>query len=330
MDKITIKCPDDFHIHLRQGEELINYAKESAKVFKRGVVMPNTIPPIISARQIIEYRKQILDCTTNFEPLMTFKIIPGLDPMEIKSLRDAGAIIGKYYPAGATTNSSDGVTHWKQMKDVLEEMQRLGIVLSIHGEVPDSFILNREKDFLPILDEIIKAFPGLKIVLEHISSREGIEYVKNAPDNVAGTITLHHLIHTVEDVIRDGNNKCMPIPKLIEDRDSIRVAAFSGSPKFFFGSDSAPHLQSEKDNATGKFGVYSAPVLLPKLVEIFENFGVLNKLENFVSKYGADFYGLPHNKGSITLEKRGFTVPLNTYGVKPFLSGEFISWSIEE
>jgi dihydroorotase len=330
MDKLTIKCPDDFHIHLRQGEELKNYARETARFFKRGVVMPNTIPPIISARQVIEYREQILGCTNNFEPLMTFKIIPGLDAMEVSSLKEAGAIIGKYYPAGATTNSSDGVTHWHQIKGVLGEMEKLGLVLSIHGEVPDSFILNREKDFLPILEEIVKAFPRLKIVLEHISSKEGIEYVKNAPENVAGTITLHHLIHTVEDVLRDGNNKCMPTPKLREDRDSIQATAFSGNPKFFFGSDSAPHLQRDKDNAIGKFGVYSAPVLLPKLVELFENFGVLDKLENFLSKFGADFYGLPYNNGSITLVKRGFTVPLNICGVKPFLAGEFISWSIEE
>ena len=328
MKKITIIKPDDFHIHLRQGDDLKEYLKDSASQFKRGIVMPNTIPPILSVEDVVKYRNFIVSNSDDFEPLMTFKIIPSTKPSDILPLKECGVLAGKYYPAGATTNSEDGISNWKIMKPVLKEMENVGMILSIHGEVPESFIMDREKDFLPILKEINKEFPKLKIILEHVSSKDGIDCINELPENVVGTISLHHLLNTIEDVVNNINNKCMPTPKLPKDRQAIRNAAFSGSAKFFFGSDSAPHKIEDKISIKPKAGVYTAPVLLPKLVEFFEENKKLDRLEAFVSKIGADFYGLPYNKETITLENIKMTVPNSINGVMPYLAGEEINWSI--
>ncbi len=329
MKEITIIKPDDFHIHLRQGEDLQFYVSDSAKQFKRGIVMPNTIPPVITVQNVLEYRSFITGYAPDFEPLMTFKILPGTDPQDIVSLQNVGVMAGKYYPAGATTNSEDGITDWTIMRPVLKEMEKAGMVLSIHGEIPESFILDREKDFLPILIQMNREFPNLKIILEHISSKDAIECIKSLPPNVVGTISLHHLLSTIQDVIDDSNNKCMPTPKLPADRAAIRKAAFSGDRNFFFGSDSAPHKVKDKMILKAKAGVYTAPVLLPKLVELFEENSVLNRLEDFVSKIGADFYGLPYNTDTITLIKKTMTVPVDINGVRPYLAGTEITWSLK-
>lgn len=329
MKEITIIKPDDFHIHLRQGDELIHYAKDSAAQFKRGIVMPNTIPPVSTVEDVESYRAKIKEAAPDFIPLMTFKILPNTNPESILELKQAGVLAGKYYPAGATTNSEDGITNWKVMLPVLKEMERVGMILSIHGEIPGSFLLDREKDFLPILRDINRELPNLKIILEHVSSKEAVECIKDLPDNVVATITLHHLVCTIEDVVNDINNKCMPIPKLPVDRDAIRQAAFSGNKKFFFGSDSAPHKIVDKNCFKAKAGVYTSPVILPKLVELFDNAGALDKLEDFISKRGADFYGLEYNKESIVLQKSEMIVPLEIHGVKPFLAGQRISWSLK-
>ncbi len=329
MNEITIIKPDDFHIHLRQGSDLEYYAKESEKQFKRGIIMPNTVPPIVTVNDVNRYRDEILKVTEGFEPLMTFKILPDSDPGIISELKQNKVIAGKYYPAGATTNSEDGITDWKIMKPVLKEMEKHAMVLSIHGEVPDSFLLNRERDFLPILDEIHRTFPKLRIVMEHVSCKESIDYINSAHDHVAGSISLHHLISTIEDVINDTSIKCMPIPKTPEDREAIRFAAFSGNRKFFFGSDSAPHKVEGKIGFNPKSGVYTAPVILPKLAELFYENGVLDKLENFVSVYGARFYKLPLNREHITVIKKPMIVPDEMYGVRPYLAGSEISWSLK-
>lgn len=329
MKEITIIKPDDFHIHVRQGESLRGYVKDSAGQFKRGIIMPNTIPPVTSVDDINKYRDQIKSAAPGFEPLMTFKILPDTKPEDLESLKKAGVVAGKYYPAGATTNSEDGITKWTVMLPVLEEMERLGLVLSIHGEVPDSFILDRERDFLPILLDIHKKLPELKIVLEHVSCSEAIECIKTLPSNIRGTVTLHHLVSTIQDVVNDSNNKCMPIPKLPKDRDAIRQAVFTGDSNFFFGSDSAPHKIADKDCFKAKAGVYTAPVLLPKLTELFSDNNALDKLEGFVSKIGADFYGLEYNKERITLINTPMTVPLSVHGVKPYLAGKKINWSVK-
>lgn len=329
MNEITIIKPDDFHIHLRQGEDLTHYVKDSALQFKRGIVMPNTIPPIISVKDVEEYRSFITKSAPGFEPLMTFKILPSTAPDNIQLLKKAGVLAGKYYPAGATTNSEDGITDWTVMRPVLKEMERHNMVLSIHGEIPESFIMDREKDFLPILMQMNREFPALKIILEHVSSKDAVDCLKSLPSNVVGTISLHHLLSTVEDALNDSNNKCMPIPKLPRDRDSIRNAAFSGDKNFFFGSDSAPHKVEGKMALKAKAGVYTAPVLLPKLVELFEENNVLEKLEDFVSRIGADFYGIPYNTETISLIKTPMIVPFDINGVRPYLAGTTITWSLK-
>ncbi|MBN2617276.1 MAG: dihydroorotase [Spirochaetales bacterium] len=328
MKEITIIKPDDLHIHLRQGDAMVFYAKESANQFKRGIVMPNTVPPVTSVETVLEYKNSILNIVPEFEPLMTFKILPKTDPMDIPKLKKIGVIAGKYYPAGATTNSEDGISEWKIMRPVLKAMEDSEMVLSIHGEKPESFIMDREKDFLPIVKEMNREFPKLKIILEHVSSRDGVEFVKSMPENIVATVTLHHLLSTVEDVINNSANKCMPIPKLKEDRDSIREAVFSGDKKFFFGSDSAPHPKADKECLKAKAGVFTSPVLLPKLAELFENNSCLDRLEAFVSKLGADFYKIPYNEEKITIYKKDMVVPNEVYGVIPYLAGETISWSL--
>lgn len=329
MEEITIIKPDDLHIHLRDGVDLINYAIESSKQFKRGIVMPNIVPPITTVTDVEKYRSAIKTAAPDFEPLMTFKMLPSTDPDYIKDLMACGVIAGKFYPAGATTNSEDGIRDWKVMIPVLTVMEELGMVLSIHGELPGSFIMDRERDFLPILIEMNEMFPKLKIVLEHVSSKDGIECIKSLPKNVVGTITLHHLLSTIEDAINDSNNKCMPIPKFPEDRDAIITAVLSGDSNFFFGSDSAPHKIESKNCFKAKAGVFTAPVLLPKLAEFFENNGALDKFEGFVSKIGADFYGLPYNNSKIKIIKKTMIVPEEIAGVRPYLAGETISWSLD-
>lgn len=329
MNELTIIKPDDFHIHLRQGEDLKHYVRDSAKQFCRGVIMPNTMPPIATVEDVIAYKTYITERVLGFQPLMTFKILPSTRAEDIVSLKESGVVAGKYYPAGATTNSEDGISCWTIMRPVLQEMERLGMILSIHGEIPDLFILDREREFLPILKQIHREFPRLKIILEHVSSKEAVECINSLPENVVGTITLHHLLSTVEDVINDSNNKCMPIPKLPEDRARIREAAFSGNKKFFFGSDSAPHKVEGKIALNPKSGVYSAPVLLPKLVELFEAFGAIERLEDFVSKFGADFYSIPYNNENITLIKKPMSVPEIINGVRPYLAGTTIGWSLK-
>ncbi len=330
MKEITIRKPDDFHIHLRQGEDLTDYVQDSARQFKRGLIMPNTIPPVTTVEQVNHYRDKIKASAPSFEPIMTFKILPTTNPEDINSLKDSGVLAGKYYPAGATTNSEDGITDWTVMYPVLKEMERVGMILSIHGEIPESFILDREKDFLPILKQMSSDFPNLKIILEHISCKEAISCIQSLPDNVVGTVTLHHLVSTIEDVVNDSNNKCMPIPKLPEDRDAIRKAVFEGDKNFFFGSDSAPHKLESKDCFRAKAGVYTTPVLLPKLFELFSDFNVMDKIEDFVSKIGADFYGIPYNSEKITLQELPMNVPEEMHGVKPYLAGQTIGWSIKE
>lgn len=329
MREITIIKPDDLHIHIRQGEDLKSYVKDSAKQFKRGIIMPNTIPPIATVEDVERYRAEIISVVPDFEPLMTFKILPNTDPEEVRKLKEAGVMAGKFYPAGATTNSEDGISDWTVMRPVMKVMEEVGMVLSMHGEVPESFIMDREKDFLPILKAMSSEFPKLKIILEHVSSKEGVECVKSLPENVKGTITLHHLISTIEDVVNNSNNKCMPTPKLVEDREAIREAAFSGDENFFFGSDSAPHKKEGKFQLNAKAGVYTAPVLLPKLVELFDEFHVLEQLEGFINRRGAEFYDLPYNSETITLVESPMLVPEEMYGVIPYLAGETIKWSLK-
>ena len=338
-NKISIRKPDDMHLHLRQGEILKICAPESAKWFERALIMPNTVPPINNKERVISYKKDIEEAilnqkniqTGNFTPLMSFKLYPDMREEEIVKLSEAGAVAGKLYPEGSTTNAEDGVKSWEQIKEALSAMSKLGIVLSIHGEKPDSFVLDREKDYLPQLFQIIEHYPDLKIVLEHVSSLEGINAVINGPDTLGATITAHHLSITLDDLIGAGinpHNFCKPVVKTPKDRQAIRNAALSGSRKFFFGSDSAPHPESSKLKAGGSAGIFSAPAAIPLLVSFFEKNGSKELLEDFISRFGAEFYNLPLNKSSITLERKESKVPERFSDIIPFMAGSVLEWDI--
>ncbi len=319
------------HLHLRQDEILKTCAPESARWFARALVMPNTLPAVNSAERLIKYRDEITKAAPGFHPLMSFKLCPGMTGKEVDALADAGAVAGKLYPEGSTTNSQDGVKSWKEIDEALSAMQNRGIVLSIHGEKPDSFVLDREKDYLPELFAIIEHCPDLKIVFEHLSSKEGIRAVAEGPSNLAGTITAHHLYLTLDDLIGGGinpHNFCKPVVKTPEDREAVRNAALSGNSKFFFGSDSAPHPEQSKLSPKGSAGIYSAPAALPLLVSFFEKNSSLDRLENFTSVYGARFYSLPLNTCSISLDKRGYAIPASVSGIVPFMAGHRLEWNI--
>lgn len=331
MKTIEIRKPDDFHIHLRQGKELCTTVPHCSAYFARAMVMPNTLPPVDSVARLKEYRKEIVSVNSDFQPLMTFKLLKALREEDIRALGRAGAVAGKLYPAGATTHSSDGITHWKEIKPLLKIMEEEGLILSIHGEAPQVFSLDREKAFIPYFLEICHTFPRLKVVFEHISSREGIETVENGPANLAGTITLHHLLLTLDDVIGGAlnpHNFCKPVLKRPEDRESIQRVVLEGNRKFFFGSDSAPHSLLKKQK--GAAGTYTAPVTLPLLVDFFEKNDKLEQLEPFVSQYGAEFYGLPLNKERVKLVKKSWSVPASFGDIVPFCAGQEINWSIED
>ncbi|MDA3809498.1 MAG: dihydroorotase [Spirochaetaceae bacterium] len=329
MKKIEIIKPDDFHIHLRQGEILKSSVRDCSPYFSRVLVMPNTIPPIASVRTLKSYEKEIRNLPGKMIPLMTFKLLKSLKTDEIKAMKNAGAVAGKFYPAGSTTNSDDGITNWREIKDLLSIMSELGLILSIHGEDPLVFSLEREKAFIPQILEIAREFPQLKIVFEHLSSKEGVEAVEKGSDNLAGTITVQHLLMTLDDVIGgslDPHSFCKPVLKGPEDKKAIQRVVLDGNCKFFFGSDSAPHTIGNKEK--GSAGCYTSPIALPLLVQFFDESNKLDLLENFVSRYGADFYGLPYNKEKITLVNKNWIVPDEYSGIKPIFSGKKINWDI--
>lgn len=327
------------HVHLRQNEMLRNVLPHTVTQCSRALVMPNTIPPIETATDVANYRKEILDalkadnCTTQnpFTPLMTFKVSPNTSPNSVKELKAQGAIAGKLYPEGVTTNSEGGVTDFKALYPVYEAMQAEGLVLCLHGEMPGVFSLDREASFLTILKDIAKQFPTLRIVLEHATTAAAIECVTALSKNVAATLTVHHLYLTLDDIIGDKLNPhafCKPVAKRPEDRDALVSAAMSGNKKFFLGTDSAPHQISAKECACGAAGVYSAPVLMPALCELFEKHDKLNLLEPFTSGFATEFYGLPPETNSIELIEESWIVPEQYQGVKPFLAGTELKWKV--
>ncbi|MBN2657487.1 MAG: dihydroorotase [Spirochaetales bacterium] len=330
MKRIEIRKPDDFHIHLRQGELLKMTVPHCSAYFSRAVVMPNTIPPIDSASTLEEYRRQIVEIDPGFNPLMTFKLLKNMKESDVRALKKAGAIAGKLYPAGATTNSTDGITDWRDIAGLLKVMEEEQLVLSIHGEDPSVYSLDREKAYIPEILEICRKFPGLKVVFEHLSSAEGIQAVAEGPDNLAGTITVHHLLLTLDDVIGGAlnpHNFCKPVLKGPEDRKAIQKVVLEGNRKFFFGSDSAPHSAAKKQE--GAAGSYSAPVSLALLAEFFDGCGKLPMLEDFVSRFGAEFYGMPLNEERIELAEESWIVP-EAYGeVIPFFASKVIRWIVK-
>ena len=333
MKTLTLPLPDDFHVHLRQGELLKNYAKTVAKEFGRILVMPNTVPPIASAENVRDYYAQIKSAAPQLDLLMTFKLNAKISADELVKMKEAGVVAGKYYPAGVTTNSEDGVSEFESIFPVVAEMEKLGLVLCIHGEEPSAFCLDREKEFIRRVEILAERFPKLRIVFEHLSTAAAVEAVKRLPANVAATITAHHLIHTLDDVIGGSlqpHHFCKPLPKRPEDRKALREAAFSGNPKFFFGSDSAPHAQSKKECCCGAAGVYSAPVAIPVLIQLFESANALDKLPNFIAGFGADFYGIPRPTKTVTYISPPWTVPANVDGAVPLFANQTLNWQRKE
>lgn len=330
--EITIRKPSDMHLHLRQGDMLKTTVRDASAWFAQGVVMPNTVPAINTPERLISYRDEILSLASGFKPIMSFKLYSGMSASEVKAMADTGAVLGKLYPAGVTTNSEDGVKSWLDIKETLGAMSDLNLVLSIHCEWPDSFCLEREYEYHREFAAIAKAFPDLRMVFEHISDRRSIDFLASLPDRVAGTITAHHLLLTLDDVIGANMNPhtfCKPVVKGPKDRETLQQAAFSGDKKFFFGSDSAPHLKAKKESGSAAGGIYSSPVAVPLMAELFEENGKLEKLENFMSVYGPAFYSIKPAESCITLVQKKSTIPAVIDGIVPLYAEKTVSWSIK-
>jgi dihydroorotase len=340
MQSITITRPDDWHLHVRDNEYLVNVAPHTAATFSRAIIMPNLNPPVTHVAQALSYRERILAAlpeNTDFNPLMVLYLTNNTTADEIvKAYKDTNIHAVKYYPAGATTNSDAGVTDIKNAYDALAKMEELGLPLLVHGEVtdPDIDVFDREQVFIDkILLTIIKKFPKLKIVLEHITTKHAVEFVSASSDNVAATITAHHLLFNRNVMFKGGMNPhyyCLPILKREIHRQALISAATSGNPKFFLGTDSAPHAQNNKETSCGCAGIYSAHAAIELYAEVFDEANALDKLEGFASFYGADFYGLPRNNDTITLEKTDWQVP-EFYGFAkqkliPLRAGQTIHW----
>ena len=343
MDTLTILRPDDWHLHLRDGPEMAAVAGATARVFGRAIVMPYLKPPVTTVAAARAYRDRILAAlpsSTVFDPLMTLYLTDNTPPAAIAEARAAGFVHAvKYYPAGATTNSDSGVTSLDRVYPVFAAMERHGVVLSLHGEVtaPEVDMFDREKVFVDtLLQRIVRDFPGMKVVLEHITTREAADFVFAQPRNVAATITPQHLLYS-RNALFTGNflrphNYCLPILKRESHRQALVAAATSGDPRFFLGTDSAPHARHAKENACGCAGCYSAPGALEMYAEVFDDAGVLERLEGFASRFGADFYGLPPHKDTVTLRREAWTMPAEfAYGAAtlvPLRAGEALRWRI--
>ncbi len=335
MKDLIIPIPDDFHVHVRQGASLPGYVRDLARSFGRALIMPNTLPPITSAESILKYREEILSAAhtvrPDFSAMMTFKLRADYTENDLINMRQAGAIAGKYYPAGVTTNSQDGISDFDSVFPTIALMEKLGIVLCIHAEEPGVFCLWREEKFIQKVERLTREFPNLKIVFEHVSSQAAVCAVKELSENVAATVTVHHLTMTLDDVVGDAlrpHHFCKPLPKFPGDREAIREVVFSGNPKFFLGTDSAPHAKENKECPCGAAGVYSAPVALPILAEEFERAGALDKLADFTSGFGADFYGMPRQKNEMHLIQESWKVPAIVNGVVPMAAEKTLTWKI--
>lgn len=319
MHSLTITRPDDWHLHLRDGGALKAVLPDTARQFARAIVMPNLRPPVTTTALAIEYRERILNALpvgANFEPLMTLYLTDKTTAEEIERAKASGIVHGvKLYPAGATTNSDSGVTNLGHCVAALEAMEKLGVPLLTHAEVTDSDVdvFDRERVFIERnMIPLLNRFPNLKVVFEHITTQDAADFVLQAPSNVAATITAHHLLMNRNDMFKGGiqpHHYCLPILKREEHRVALVKAATSGNPKFFLGTDSAPHAKHAKEAACGCAGMYTAHTAMELYTEAFEVAGALDKLEGFASFYGADFYGLARNTEQVTLVKESWKVP---------------------
>ena len=343
MTELIITKPDDMHLHLREGDILKHACRDTERQFARAIVMPNLKIPIKTVNQAKKYYQDINKCSThsNFEPLMTLFFNDALDEEEIKKVSDSDFIHGiKLYPSGVTTNSNDGVDTIDKCFNLFELMQKHGVPLLIHAETSDKDIdiFDREKVFIDRhLTQIHREFPDLRIVFEHISSKEGVDFVISANSNLRATITPQHMLLDRNDLLSGGikpHHYCLPILKRAEDRLAIIGAAVSGSQKFFLGTDSAPHFRHQKESSCGCAGIYSAAYAMELYASIFEAESALDKLENFSSKFGADFYKLPYSNSKIKLIKKELRIPAKiTVGneeIIPLFANETLSWQLSE
>ncbi|MGI8611083.1 MAG: dihydroorotase [Sphingomicrobium sp.] len=336
LQTLTIRRPDDWHVHLRDGEMLKAVAPYTARQFARAMVMPNLDPPVTSVEAADAYRKRIAAAAgEGFTPLMTCYLTDNTEPDEIaRGFEERAWVAGKLYPANATTNSELGVTDVRNIIPTLERMQACRMPLLIHGEVtdPDVDIFDREAVFIErVLQPLTRDFPELRIVLEHITTVEAADFVRDSGPNVAATVTPHHLVINRNALFAGGlrpHAYCLPVAKRERHRDAIRKAATSGSPKYFLGTDSAPHARGAKESACGCAGIFNAPFALENYAAVFEKENALDRFEAFASEHGPNFYGLPLNEGTVTLERADHVVPQEIGGVVPFLAGETARWRL--
>ncbi len=341
-DEIIITQPDDWHLHLRDGSAMVDVVNHTAERFARAIVMPNLKPPIVNTVMAMRYRERILAALplgSDFDPLMTLYLTDETPPDEIDRAKTSGVVQAvKLYPAGATTNSDSGVTDIRKVYPVLERMQRLDVSLLVHGEStePEVDVFDRERRFIDErLLRILRDFPGLRVVFEHITTREAVGVVRSGPSTLAATITAHHLLYNRGAMYAGGLRThlyCLPILKRKVHQRALVEAAISGNPRFFLGSDSAPHARSAKESACGCAGIYTAHAGIELYAEAFDRAGALHRLEGFASHYGADFYGLPRNTRKIRLVRDPWRVPVSyPFGDQeliPLRAGEMVEWKI--
>jgi len=341
--ELTITRPDDWHLHLRDGDVLASVAPHTARQFGRAIIMPNLVPPVTTTAQALAYRKRILAALpagSDFEPLMTLYLTDNTPPEEIRRAKESGFVQAlKLYPAGATTNSDAGVTDLAKVTAALETMAELGLPLLVHGEVtdPDIDVFDREAVFIDRhLAPVRARFAGLKVVLEHVTTAQGVDFVQTGGPDVAGTITAHHLLLNRNAIFVGGLNPhayCLPVLKREKHREALVAAATGGSDRFFLGTDSAPHARRAKESGCGCAGIYTAHAAIELYAAAFEEAGALDKLEGFASLHGPAFYGLEPNAGKITLVKEEWSVP-EAYGlgdstVVPMGAGLPIAWKVK-
>lgn len=339
LDTLTLTRPDDWHLHVRDGAALATVVPHTAAQFGRALIMPNLRPPVTTAAQALAYKERILAAVpagVQFEPLMALYLTDNLPPEEIARAKDAGVVAAKLYPAGATTNSDAGVTGLRKTYKTLEAMQKAGLLLLVHGEVtsPDIDLFDREAVFIEQqLIPLRRDFPELKIVFEHITTKEAAQYVQEAGRFTAATLTAHHLLYNRNAIFTGGirpHYYCLPVLKRETHRQALLQAATSGSSKFFLGTDSAPHPAYLKEHASGCAGCYTAHAALELYAEAFDSVGALDKLEGFASFHGPAFYGLPRNSGTVTLRRETWTPPesfvFGEANLKPLRAGEVLPW----
>ncbi len=342
METLTIIRPDDLHLHLRDGAALASVAGASARQFARAMIMPNLDPPVTTVPQALAYRGRILDCLpkgSHFEPLMTLYLTDNTGIDQIKAVADSEHVYAlKYYPAGATTNSDRGVTDIKKVYPVIEKMEQLGVPLLVHGEATDPEVdtFDREQVFIDrVLIPLLDRFTKLKLVFEHITTAQAVQFVTESPANIAATITPQHLLYNRNSLFNRGLRPhlyCLPVLKREQHRQAVVRAATSANPRFFLGTDSAPHAKTAKESSCGCAGIYSAPCAIELYAEVFAAAGQLDRLEQFASRFGAQFYGLPENKDTIRLEKQDWYVPESLpfadSEIIPIRAGELCQWKL--